>query len=715
MPIDRLALVRRHNPVVDRFDPGASLTVGNGDYAFTVDATGLQTFPALYENGGVPLGHLSNWGWHTFPNPEGYRMETFKPTHFRTFNGRSVGFPYAPRGAERTAEYDWLQANPHRLHLGRVGFRLRLPDGGEAAAAHLTDIRQTLDLWTGVIVSRFSVGGRRTTVRTCCHPESDLIAVRIRSELIGAGALQIAFRFPYGSGSFSAPPEWQRPEAHTTELADISPRAALLRRTLDSTAYEMAVAFSGGAFARGSSDDPHLFLLTPESGDWENGGAGGREGGADPDSEDGGEHFEFVFRTASSGAGGALPGYAETEAASARYWEAFWRGGAALELAGSADPRAFELERRVVLSQYLTAVQSSGKLPPQESGLTHNSWYGKFHLEMHWWHAVHFALWGRTELLENSLVWYMDIMPQARALAAAQGYEGARWPKCVGPDGVNGPCYIEPFLIWQQPHPIYYAELAYRSGGRSALERYGELVFATADFMASFAEWDERGRRYVLGPPVAPAQEIYDHGSTVNPTFELSYWAFGLTVALAWRERLGLPPVDKWTQVAAALAELPTTDGLYAAAETAPDTFRDETGADLIDHPTMLAPLGMLPGGQADPETMRRTLHEVMRRWTWDHTWGWDYPLTAMTAARLGEGNLAVDALLMERGKNTYLPNGHNYQRPDLSVYLPGNGGLLTAVAMMAGGWDNGPDAHAPGFPQDGSWNVRSEGFLRML
>ena len=26
---------------------------------------------------------------------------------------------------------------------------------------------------------------------------------------------------------------------------------------------------------------------------------------------------------------------------------------------------------------------------------------------------------------------------------------------------------------------------------------------------------------------------------------------------------------------------------------------------------------------------------------------GWDYPLTAMTAARLGEGKLAIDALLM--------------------------------------------------------------------
>ena len=38
-------------------------------------------------------------------------------------------------------------------------------------------------------------------------------------------------------------------------------------------------------------------------------------------------------------------------------------------------------------------------MPPQETGLTCNSWYGKFHLEMHWWHSVHFALWNRAPLL----------------------------------------------------------------------------------------------------------------------------------------------------------------------------------------------------------------------------------------------------------------------------------------------------------------------------
>ena len=81
-----------------------------------------------------------------------------------------------------------------------------------------------------------------------------------------------------------------------------------------------------------------------------------------------------------------------------------------------------------------------------------------------------------------------------------------------------------------------------------------------------------------------------------------------------------------------------------------------------------------------------------------------------MTAARLGEPSIAMDALMMDVPKNRYLPNGHNYQRtPGLTIYLPGNGGLLSAVAMMAAGWDGAPHKHAPGFPNDG-WTVRAEG-----
>ena len=100
---------------------------------------------------------------------------------------------------------------------------------------------------------------------------------------------------------------------------------------------------------------------------------------------------------------------------------------------------------------------------------------------------------------------------------------------------------------------------------------------------------------------------------------------------------------------------------------------------------------------------MKKTLDWVMQHWNWQTTWGWDY------------GKVALKALLIDTQKNTYLPSGHNFQTPDrLRIYLPGNGALLTAVAMMCAGWEGCKEPVNPGFPKDGTWNVRWEGLQRM-
>jgi hypothetical protein len=365
------------------------------------------------------------------------------------------------------------------------------------------------------------------------------------------------------------------------------------------------------------------------------------------------------------------------------------------------------LERRIVLSQYLTAVNCSGSLPPQETGLVCNSWRGRFHLEMHWWHAAHFALWNRVELLLPSLRWYSSVLETSRQTAKAQGFDGVRWPKQVGPDGRESPSPIGTFLIWQQPHPIHLAELVYRANPcRDVLEEFAEIVFESAEFMASFAHSTARG--YELGPPLIPAQESYGsvRSRVRNPTFELAYWQWGLRTATAWRERLGLESVGAWSEVADGLVRPCVIDGVYAAIDVEPFTIR-------TDHPSMLCALGLLPQTDLiDKDIMRATLADVLADWDWPSTWGWDYPVMAMTAARLEDPGAAVDALLLDAGKNTVLPNGHNRQTDSLPLYLPGNGGLLAAVALMAAGWDNGPRRHAPGFPSD--WTVRWEGLVQV-
>ena len=168
----------------------------------------------------------------------------------------------------------------------------------------------------------------------------------------------------------------------------------------------------------------------------------------------------------------------------------------------------------------------------------------------------------------------------------------------------------------------------------------------------------------------------------------------------------------QWDEMLDKLSPLAYQDGLYLAAETATDTYKDIRFTS--DHMAVLGAYGILPKCPLVREDiMQNTLDWVWDNWNWGKTWGWDFATTAMDAARLGDTEKAVGALLMDKRTNTYLPNGHNYQDARLRVYLPGNGGLLTSVAMMCAGWD-GSEGENPGFPKDGNWDVRWEGLQPM-
>jgi hypothetical protein len=680
-PIDRQALVTRHNPVLRQLDPEAPLSVGNGRLAFTADITGLQTFTEPYDQT-IPLATLSDWAWHSAPNPNGWSIDRFEPTEFMSY-GRAVGYVDTP-GDRRTPEIQWLRGNPHRLHLGRIGFELTLAGGRAAQPSDVTDVEQTLELWTGTLHSRFRVEGEPVEVETLCHPDREVLAVRAVSPLIAKGRLAVRIRFPYGTGATSAA-DWTRPEAHATELVATGSSAARFVRRLDADVYVAEAAWAPSAALRQLAAHDYLWAPAKDA-----------------------QAFELVVEFART-PGFPLPTLDATRTAVRRYWESFWTSGGAVDLSGSRDPRWRELERRVVLSQYLTAIQCAGRTPPQESGLTFNSWEGKFHLEMYWWHAAHFALWGRAALLDRSLDYYNRILTRAQRTATRQGYFGARWPKMTDPSGAESPSSVGPFLVWQQPHPIYLALLMYRARPeRSTLERFRDVVSETAEFMASFAA----SQRYGLGPPLQCAQEVFPKDRTTDCGFELAYWRWGLEAAQQWRAKLGLPRESRWDGVLDRLARPAIADGKYLFAGSVGDGYTDPRWA--RDHPMILGALGMLPGTAIDPAVMRRTLDWIWEHWSWADTWGWDYPLVAMCAARLGEPERAVDALLLDTPKNHYRANGHNHQRRGLTVYLPGNGGLLAAVAMMAGGWDGAPNRPAPGFPSDGRWVVRYEGLVPM-
>jgi hypothetical protein len=694
--IDRHALVTRHNVTLTSFDPSAPrnkqsvLQVGNGHFAFGMDVTGLQTFML---HGSFSHATLSDWCWHTAANPERYRPEE---TWIEVPSGGDRKAPYAanskhlwpklgPEQAKRAeGAWNYFRQNPGRWPLGQLRFQIAKTNGRPIEATDLQQVRQTLDLWTGTVKSCYDIEGVPVAVTTCCHPRQDAVAVRAESKLIAAGRLKVLVELP------GVPTKWE------TTVDPCGANRMEIVQTLDEDRYYVSVAWSNGDWKAADWKPvwPRRYVLTPA-----------RDA----------EEFSFVCRFAPQPVE-ALPTFAETVAASGEHWPKFWQSGGAIDLSASKDLRWRELERRIVLSQYLTAVNSTGSTPPQESGLFSNSWHGKFHLEMTAWHGIHFALWGRPQLVDGWMQWMRGPgMEAARRQAVRQGYKGVRWMKMIAPMAQwESPSDAGPFRMTQQGHAIYWAEEMYRARpARETLEQFREIVLQSADFMVDYLWRDEKTGRYVLGPPLLTGSEASNWRTTCNSTVELSYWFYGLRTAQLWRERLGLPRETKWDEVLAKLSKPPVVDGLCVDAENAicPARYTPAKGR-FLPRPAWFEAYGCMRGDELDKAAMSRTFDKI-----WNETqegyqwmfWGCDFPMMAMTAARLGRPTEAVDALL--HPDNTYLESGFN--NLGSPPYLPASGGFLWAAAMMAAGWEGCSGKHAPGFPDDGSWTVKWEGLRK--
>jgi hypothetical protein len=668
--INRKAVVQRHNLTIKETHL-KPMQVGNGELAFNVDITGLQTFQ--------PHNTLAHWAFHSMPLPTGMKVSDFEGIVYNV-NGKPVEFEID--NPKQPVLSKWLAANPHPVNLGRIGLLLTHKDGTLATVSDLKNPVQHLDLWSGIITSSFIFDGSTVSVKTACHPKKDEIGVQLKSDLVSKGQLKLSVEFPYADDreftEFVG--DYNNPQKHITEIQK-NKKHLFIRRTIDDLSYFVKIRTNDSIKYNQNerSANPHKLTLTPAKNS---------------------SNFTFNFSKKAEIETNEAP---EIFAASTAGWRNYWLSGAAVDFSKCTDTRAPELERRIVLSQYLMKVNNAGSIPPAETGLFKNSWYGKFHFEMIWWHGVHFAAWNRWNELNKMLDVYKKFLPTSIERAKKQGYKGARWPKATGNIDREWPFFIHAFLIWQQPHPIYFAELDYRQHPtKQTLEKWKDVVFATADFMASYPVPDKATGRYNLNPPLFLMSENTETDSTRNPTFELSYWRYGLRTAIEWRKRLNLSEEPSWNTVLNNLAPLPIQSEKYVTYEGIKNMWTKYN----FEHPGLIATYGMLPGDGVDTTILRNTYDQVLKSWEFDRTWGWDFPVFAMTAAKLNKQKTAIDMLLYENKQNSYDQIGYNSW-----VYFPANGGLLAAIAMMAGGWDGGPNTYAPGFPKNGKWNVKVEGF----
>jgi hypothetical protein len=746
--IDRHALVTRHNITWNNVD--GRLPLGNGEFCFGADGTGLQTFSG---------NSMSHWGWHSFPLPKGWTPDRVPSTG--TFQkGRNVGGDNYPSGTD--AICNWMIDNPHIMNLGR----LRLMRGDHVLTPNdITGLKRTLDLWTGVQTSHYWIAGHEVHVETCVHPTLDLVAVRIESPLVANGELKVALDFAYPSLENSAwVGDFTRTAGHATIAVRQGEQRTDFTRRVDAVTYHAALAAGHECSIRAPGPALSVKKLVIKHAEYGTGDKwadvtakvaaaatnnriaqlvnfqvmstdpapgmakrmkvtyilDGLEGTAEvPDNQTlcipaeitnaymvSGHRTKvmaFVCAFSATPLPSRLPSCTETKAVCGARWKKHWSTGGAIDLSASKDARWQELERRIVLSQYLMAVMSAGSWPSSENGLMGiDGWRGHFHMEMVWWHLAHYALWDRWDQADQAIGCYRRFGPAARELAAQLGYKGLKWQKSVGPDARSAPWVGNQVLLWKQPHPIFFAELEYRlRPTRATLDKWADIVQGTAEHMADYPTKNEKTGVYSLTPAMPPSEQ----GITRDTVFDLAYWRWGLDKAQQWRQRLGLAREPHWDEVRRNLAPLPVVDGVFVHSAEWSDTYTKRAW----EHPDPVGVLGMLPPMiGVDPETARRTVARIWTTWDWNRCWGWDFPWIAMAAARTGQTPIAVDALLKDNVKNSYSIEGINE-----GWYLPGNGALLYAVAMMAAGWDGAPDRPAPGFPDDGSWVVKWEGLMK--
>ena len=666
--------------------------------------TGLQTFQ--------PYGILSTWGWHNFslPTTPGQTSpDDFTGLQWWT-HGRLV--PYEQPNPAQNDISNWLRENPHRLNLGNIGFQFGATNK-TVTEADLKHKSQVLDLWSGKLSSSFVYNRSQVQVETWVEPDSDTVAIAVDSKLLKSGGLGLFFDFPYpDKEKFNAPfvGLWNATDKHQTTVEHITPNRVIFQHALDDYTYFVTVSWEGnGDFSSVPAEGTHRYFFTTNATD-------------------------KIRLTATYNINpDPIPAKVEVSsvaAASRSWWASYWTDGAFVDLSAVESAEATELQRRIIISHYLLAVNSASDLPPQESGLVNNGWHGKFHLEMNLWNSLHFARWGRWPLLWRSTPGVYDrFLESSLERARLQGYEGARWGKMTDPEGRSAPGEINSLLIWQQPHPMYFAEVEYRAfPNLTTLEKWDKVLTATADFMASFAFFNESTGVYDLGPPIYPVSENTNPNTTINPTFELTYWRFGLDVARRWKERQGLPVPEKWITVRNNLAPLPVAGGAYAVYEGIPGMWTDN--ATTMDHPAMAGIYGLLPPLHLtslhvnytttitkdmlqDEPTLRRTAAKIKELWDLDQSYGWDFAMLAMNSLRFGDPDEAVAYLLhptFQFDDAGYPVGGSRVPTP----YFPNAASLLLAVAMMAGGWD-GVEGKGPHFPVSWADAVEVEGFLPAL
>jgi hypothetical protein len=651
------------------------LFTGNGNLGMSLDLTGSQLLKEDYPPNSVNL--ISQSIWHNPPLPESLRGLSLSKKAYPHGEGHTVEYPY-PSSAKEQELYHFLRKYPNKFNLVTVSLGLAAGGRTLASATEISDISQSLVLAEGVIRSEYLWNGVQSKIETFVHATRDLILFHITdsSPILSTRRLEVRIDNPdawdprYEKGPVPNP---------NIQLADYSlssfgksgdqRRFWALRPMPGGFSYGISGAASAPVRDVSASEGRIEIILEPST------------------ARDcfialalsGGQDIPDPLAVAIQRAADAeLAGYEALRAEHHAWWRDFWnRSRVSLN---SPDGNGKELERWYQLSLYHLASSCRGRYPPAEGGLVANSWYGKFHLEMHFWHAICFLGANRPDLLLPSLRWYLAALPQARLHAQAMGLRGAKYPKMTSFQGLESPGDTNFRIYW---HLGEVASLVWwtflNTQDLEFLAEFYPVLEANAEFISSFVVWNSGKEVFEILPPVVTCDETTKGGEVLNPAYELAEFRIALDYAIQAARKLGRAegPVKEWIHVRDHLAPIPHDDDTYLLYEGCPDTWTEDHA---FSHPSVLGPFfptGVVP----DNPLIHKTFDRVLQVWDWDGCWGWDFGFAAGAAARLNRAGDAVSVLLKARDKMN--PNAVTFSGGKVDSYLPGNGGIVLAVDEM--------------------------------
>jgi hypothetical protein len=647
------------------------MQVGNGNFVFNADVTGLQSIK--------PFNTLSSWGWHTSPHPSARAVKRANTNglvelldcawlHGKALiKGSLPGKTEQVLGSQEQSETveDWQQRNPHRINLARIGL---LWNGREMQQSQVSEVNQVLEMQTGILKSSFVIQNHTVEVDTVVSPLFDVVAFWIRSNALIDGSLQFFIEYPYPKEAAKFETSymglWNATNRQKTSIETWG-QSAEISHSIDDTTYFTNVRWSTQRpilqFARRLPRQRYVL-----------------------NSSDIVEMSASVRFSQKSEA--FTPSFDDVRADAKHWWKTYWDSGAFVDCTATKNLRAKELQRRVILSQYLMAVNAAGEDPPQESGLVSNSWYGKFQLESIWWHLAHWERWNKWERIGTVIPSiYQKLLNSARKRAThntTSSEDGSEAGKTITGET----------LLLQQPHMFYFAELEWlQFPVPRTLAKWKDILSDTAELMIAATKWNASTNTYNLTLPMPLGGTKWQIEYAKNPIFELAYWRFAFGVAIEWHKRQNTTVPEKLQHVYQHLPSYPTQYYPYIQ----PDIY-----------PSIAGIVGFLPPTSSlNTATSQNIIMNFTHRPL--NLSGKGLSLLAMAAVRMGAADISIDLLLDPSfGFDDVGMPMTEVERGIFIPYFPSSGGLLMTVAMLANGWSQNEGNHWPK-----EWICKAEGF----